>query len=54
MVATAQWRAVPDQIRPKLPKLTTIMDEAEHDMLPYIYFPKEHRAKLHSTTRSSV
>ena len=25
------------------------MDEAEHDVLAYMAFPKEHRAKLHST-----
>jgi putative transposase len=23
------------------------MDEAEHDVLAYMSFPKEHRAKLH-------
>lgn len=38
-----------DQIRPKVPKLATLMDEAEHDVLAYMSFPKEHRAKLHST-----
>ncbi len=47
--ARAQWRAVADQIRPKVPKLATIMDEAEDDVLAYMTFPKEHRAKLHST-----
>jgi putative transposase len=47
--ASAQWRAVADQIRPKVPKLATIMDEAEHDVLAYMSFPKEHRTKLHST-----
>jgi transposase-like protein len=47
--AGAQWRAVADQIRPKVPKLAGIMDEAEHDVLAYMTFPKEHRAKLHST-----
>lgn len=47
--ASTQWRAVADQIRPKVPKLATIMDEAEHDVLAYMSFPKEHRAKLHST-----
>ena len=26
-----------------------LMDEAEHDVLAYMSFPKEHRAKLHST-----
>ncbi|APO77226.1 IS256 family insertion sequence transposase domain-containing protein (plasmid) [Rhizobium etli 8C-3] len=32
-----------------MPKLATIMDDAEHDVLAYLTFPKEHRAKLHST-----
>jgi transposase-like protein len=47
--AKAQWRSVADQIRPKVPKLAKIMDEAEEDVLAYMTFPKEHRAKLHST-----
>ena len=48
--ASNQWRAVADQIRPKVPKLAAIMDEAETDVLAYMTFPKtEHRAKLHST-----
>lgn len=46
--ASAQWRAVADQIRPKVPKLAAIMDEAEHDVLAYMTFPREHRVKLHS------
>ena len=46
--ARSQWRTVADQIRPKVPKLATIMDEAEADVLAYMTFPKEHRAKLHS------
>jgi putative transposase len=33
----------------ELPKLATIMDDAENDVLAYMTFPKEHRAKLHST-----
>lgn len=48
-VASTQWRAVADQIRPKVPKLATLMDDAEHDVLAYMSFPKEHWAKLHST-----
>ena len=44
-----QWRSVADQMRPKLPKLATLMDDAEPDVLAYMTFPKEHRAKLHST-----
>ena len=44
-----QWRAVADQIRPKVSKLAAIMDDAETDVLAYMTFPKEHRTKLHST-----
>lgn len=33
----------------KLPKLAVIMDDAEEDVLAYMTFPKERRAKLHST-----
>lgn len=47
--ARTQWRAVADQIRPKVPKLATLMDQAELDVLAYMSFPKEHRTKLHST-----
>jgi transposase-like protein len=31
--ASAQWRAVADQIRPKIPKLAAILDDAEPDLL---------------------
>ena len=47
--AKAQWRQVADQLRPKVPKLAVLMDEAEHDVLAYMTFPREHRQKLHST-----
>lgn len=47
--ASAQWRTVADQIRPKVPKLAAIMDDAEHDVLAYMSFPRQHWAKLHST-----
>ena len=47
--ASLQWRAVADQIRPKVPKLAVLLDEAEPDVLAYLTFPKEHRTKLHST-----
>src|SRR5688572_12598233 len=36
-------------IRPKAPKLAALMDEAETDVLAYMTFPAQHRAKLHST-----
>jgi putative transposase len=47
--ASTQWRSVSDQIRPKVPKLANLMDEAENDVLAYMTFPKQHWAKLHST-----
>ena len=47
--AKQQWRKVADQLRPKLPKLALLMDEAEPDVLAYMGFPAQHRAKLHST-----
>jgi transposase-like protein len=61
--ASKQWRTVADQLRPKLPKLATLMDGEgekqsiqwidcrpnEPDVLAYMGFPAQHRAKLHST-----
>jgi putative transposase len=47
--AHTQWRRVADQLRPKVPRLAELMDAAEHDVLAYMDFPREHRAKLHST-----
>jgi transposase-like protein len=47
--ARQQWRRVADQLRPKVPKLAALMDEAEPDVLAYMTFPAQHRAKLHST-----
>ena len=47
--AKAQWRKVADQLRPKLPKLSAFMDEAETDVLAYMSFPADHWPKLHST-----
>src|SRR3954466_98915 len=46
--AKSQWRKVADQLRSTLPKLATLMDEAEADVLAYMTFPAAHRAKLHS------
>jgi transposase-like protein len=47
--AHAQWRKAADQLRPTVPRLATLMDAAEEDVLAFIDFPPEHRAKLHST-----
>jgi len=46
--AKLQWRKVADQLRPTLPKLAAFMDEAEADVLAYMAFPAQHRAKIHS------
>jgi transposase-like protein len=47
--ARKQWRSIADQLRPKVPKLAAMMDEAETDVLAYMSFPAAHRPKLHST-----
>ncbi|MCZ8100860.1 MAG: IS256 family transposase [Burkholderiales bacterium] len=47
--AHQQWRIVTDQLREKFPKLATMMDGAEHEVLAFMDFPKEHRVKIHST-----
>jgi putative transposase len=33
----------------RFPRLSKLMDEAEHDVLAYMAFPKEHWSQLHST-----
>src|ERR671929_48563 len=43
------WRQVADQLRPRWSRLAALMDESEHDVLAYMGFPAQHRAKLHST-----
>ena len=40
---------IPTGLRPKLPKLAAFLDEAETDVLAYMTFPAQHRAKSHST-----
>jgi putative transposase len=47
--AQAEWRAVADRLRERFPRLSKLMDEAEHDVLAYMAFPKEHWPQLHST-----
>jgi transposase-like protein len=46
--AKTQWRKVTDQLRPTLPRLAALMDEAETDVLAHMAFPAAHRTKLHS------
>jgi len=47
--ARLQWRKVADQLRPSIPKLARLMNEAEPDVLAFMSFPTSHRTKLHST-----
>ena len=47
--ATAQWRLIADQLRPRFPKLATLLDTAEADVLAFMGFPKAHRTQIHST-----
>ena len=47
--AGKQWRHVADELRPRVPKLAALLDEAEADVLAYMGFPAQHRAKIHST-----
>ena len=49
VAARKQWREVADQVRPRVPKLAALMDDAEADVLAYLGVPVQHRAKLHST-----
>ena len=49
VAARKQWRHVADELRPRVPKLAALLDEAEADVLAYMGFPAQHRAKIHST-----
>ena len=47
--ARRQWRAVTDQLRERFPKIGTLMDNSEADVLAHLSFPKAHRLQIHST-----
>ncbi len=47
--AIAQWRVVADQLREKFPKLATMLDRSESDVLAFMSFPKAHHKQIHST-----
>lgn len=51
--ARVQWRQVADQLRPKVPKLAALMDEAESDVLAYMSFPKSLPSRKRGTTDPS-
>jgi transposase-like protein len=41
-------RIVTDRLRAKLPKHAAMMDQAEHEVLTFMDFPKDHPVKIHS------
>jgi putative transposase len=43
------WRHVADQFRQRFPKLAAVMDEAEHEGLAFMDFPRAHWPKIYST-----
>ena len=47
--AHEQWRVVADQFRSSMPKLSKLMDAAEHEVLSYLDFPIAHWLQIHST-----
>jgi transposase-like protein len=47
--AHAEWKAVAGRLRGRFPKLADLMEDAEHDVLAHMAFPKEHWPQLHST-----
>ena len=47
--AKKQFRGVADQLRPRMPSLAALMDEAETNVLAYMDFPQPHWVKLHSS-----
>jgi len=47
--AHEQWRKVADSFRVRFPRLATLLDEAEMDVLAYLAFPTEHWRQIWST-----
>jgi putative transposase len=47
--AHAQWDIVANQLRSKFPKLAVYLEDAQHDVLAFMDFPKAHRTQIAST-----
>ena len=47
--ARAWWRQVAAQRRGRFPRVATLMDAAEDEVLAYLVLPEAHQGKLHST-----
>jgi putative transposase len=46
--AHEHWRRVADSFRPRFPRLASLLDEAEADVLAYLGFPAEHWRQIWS------
>jgi transposase-like protein len=46
--AEEQWRRVADSFRPVYPRLATLLDDAESEVLAYLMFPREHWRQIWS------
>ena len=47
--AKEQWKSVIDQVRRRIPKLATMLEESRDDVLAFMEFPKAHRSQIAST-----
>ena len=47
--ANTEWKAVADRLRDRFDKVSSRMDEAQHDVLAYMSFPKAHWSQIRST-----
>ena len=52
--ARKQWRDVADQARSRVPRLATLMDDVEVDVLAYLGSPVQYRARCTAPTHSSA
>ncbi len=46
---STQWRSMANQFREKLPALSAMMDDAEHDVQAFMGFPRAHWSQIYST-----
>ena len=47
--ANTQWRETADRLRKRFPKLGSLMDDAESEVLAFMGFPREHWKQIAST-----
>ncbi len=47
--ASTQWRETADRLRKRFPKLGSLMDETEAEVLAFMGFPREHWKQIAST-----